>query len=60
MLEHDMDIGPIFEDFNTPAVPKLSKPEKSTDSELLAEYNMDKAIFVEDVKEYVNTRNVLK
>ena len=39
---------------------KTSKPERSTDSELLVEYEMYMAIFVEDIKEYVKKRNILK
>ena len=55
-----MDISPIFEDFKTHVIPKPSKQEKSTNSELLVEYKTDMAIFVKNVKEYVKKRNILK
>lgn len=52
------DIGVIFDNQKTPSTGKSKKPKMAKDTD--NEYEMDMAIFDEDVKEYVNRRNFLR
>ena len=62
-FKYATDIGRIFDELKTPEITRPIKPtppDSEDDVFEAAEYEMECAIFVEDVKEYVKRRNVLK